>query len=156
MSLKKICRIRWQNILQIHSHRKCSGKSRQLFNAAFDKGDRRRSLADGNSNTHKKTEEFIADDETAELLPLAKSKKQNYILTVTSRSVETFDGNKVDDYSRPTNSYLPKGTVDSCSPYRIYDSESKKKYYLLSSGIRVYSKKGVKISKGTVKKKIQP
>lgn len=102
--------------------------------------------------THIKTEEFIADDETAELLPLAKSKKQNYILTVTSRSVETFDGNKVDDYSRPTNSYLPKGTVDSCSPYRIYDSESKKKYYLLSSGIRVYSKKGVKISKGTVKK----
>ncbi len=83
---------------------------------------------------------------------LAKSKKKYYIKVVKD-TAETFNGKKIDDYSRPTNSYLPKGTVDSCQPYKIYDSESKKKFYLLSSGLRVYANSSVKLYRGSIKSK---
>lgn len=50
---------------------------------------------------------------------------------------ETFTGSTVDDYSRPINAYLPKGTTDIVVK-TVYDSASKNTYYLLASGRRVY------------------
>ncbi|MBQ0110928.1 MAG: N-acetylmuramoyl-L-alanine amidase [Oscillospiraceae bacterium] len=50
--------------------------------------------------------------------------------------IETLDGNKTDDYSRPTNSYMPLGTVDTASATKIYANGS---YYRnLGCGRRVY------------------
>lgn len=40
-----------------------------------------------------------------------------YIAEVVCRSAETFNANDTIDHSRPTNNYLPKGTVDYCSYY---------------------------------------
>lgn len=95
--------------------------------------------------------DFEADvGETNEYITLAKSGKKSYYIRVVDKYAETFNGSTIDDYSRPTNSYLPKNTVDTCEPYRIYDSESGKKYYLLSSGLRVYSNKSVKLYKGNI------
>lgn len=72
-----------------------------------------------------------------------------YVAEVVGTTAEGFLGGTVDDYSRPTVNYLPKGTVDYCSPSKIYDSESGKKYYLLRNNVRVYSKKSnVKVYKG--------
>lgn len=38
-----------------------------------------------------------------------------YIAEVVCRSAETFNADDAEDLSRPTNNYLPKGTVDYCS-----------------------------------------
>ncbi len=77
-----------------------------------------------------------------------------YIAEVVATTAEGFLGGTVDDYSRPTVNYLPKGTVDYCSTSKIYDSESGKKYYLLRNNLRVYSKKSnVKVYKGTLPEK---
>ena len=38
-----------------------------------------------------------------------------YIAEVIQANVETFDGGKYDDYSHPTNNYLPEGTMDYCA-----------------------------------------
>ena len=77
--------------------------------------------------------------------------KKKYIAKVVTRNAETFSGSTLDDYSRPTNNYLPKGTVDYCNPSKLYDSESGKKYYLLNCGFRVYAKSSdVKLYKGTI------
>lgn len=62
-----------------------------------------------------------------------------YVLRVISPMAETFDASTVDDTSRPTNSYLPTGTLDYCNPTTIFDSESGKKYYLLKSNKRIYA-----------------
>ncbi len=40
-----------------------------------------------------------------------------YVAEVVCRSAETFNADDTVDYSRPTNNYLPKGTVDYCSSY---------------------------------------
>ncbi len=72
-----------------------------------------------------------------------------YVARIISPMAETFDANTVDDTSRPTNSYLPTGTVDYCNPTTIFDSESGKKYYLLKSNKRIYADdENVKIYKG--------
>ncbi len=62
-----------------------------------------------------------------------------YIAEVVLYAAETFDGKTTDDYSHPTNAYLPKGTVDYCStrPVRNGDLE----YMLLRCGRRVYTLK---------------
>ncbi len=71
-----------------------------------------------------------------------------YVAQVVATTAEGFLGGTVDDYSRPTVNYLPKGTVDYCTGSKIYDSESGKKYYLLRNNVRVYSKKSnVKVYK---------
>ncbi len=76
---------------------------------------------------------------------------KKYIAEVKATTAEGFLGGTVDDYSRPTVNYLPKGTVDYCSPSKIYDSESGKSYYLLRNNTRVYSKKSnVKVCKGNL------
>lgn len=64
-----------------------------------------------------------------------------YIAEVIQVNVETFDGDTYDDYSHPTNNYLPEGTVDYCSKELIYGSGMK--YVLLRSGHRVYYDKKV-------------
>ena len=64
-----------------------------------------------------------------------------YIAEVVQVNVETFDGDTTDDYSHPTNNYLPEGTVDYCSKDLIYRGNLK--YVLLRSGHRVYYDKKV-------------
>lgn len=59
------------------------------------------------------------------------------ILAVTAEYAETFRGSTVEDYSRPTNAYLPKGTTDVLVR-QVYDSASEHYYYQLGSGRRVY------------------
>ena len=74
-----------------------------------------------------------------------------YIAEITAETAETFDGNVSAaalkngsvDWSRPTNNYLPRGTVDYCSPdYVIYETKSQKNEYItLRAGYRVYKQK---------------
>ncbi len=64
---------------------------------------------------------------------------KTYLATITSSRAETFSGNTVDDFSRPTNSYLPQGTTDYCDPNIITDPKSGRKYYKLASGYRIYA-----------------
>lgn len=59
-----------------------------------------------------------------------------YIAEIINYNAETFDGNTTDDYSHPTNSYLPKGTVDYCSTNILNANGSA--YVLLRCGRRVY------------------
>ncbi len=64
------------------------------------------------------------------------------IVTIQSEYAETFSGGTlVDDYSRPYNSYLPKGTTDYLVN-RVYYVSGKTvyNYFLLASGRRVYEK----------------
>ncbi|MBE6769178.1 MAG: N-acetylmuramoyl-L-alanine amidase [Ruminococcaceae bacterium] len=62
----------------------------------------------------------------------------NVIAEIVCDSAETFDGKTVDDMSRPTNNYLPKGTVDYCSTSTIRDPSSGRTYRRLRCGKRVY------------------
>ena len=64
-----------------------------------------------------------------------------YIAEVIQVNVETFDGDTYDDFSHPTNNYLPKGTVDYCAKELAYGSGMK--YVVLRSGHRVYYDKKV-------------
>ena len=67
-----------------------------------------------------------------------------YIAEIVQYSAETFDGNVSDaslsdgsvDWSRPTNNYLPEGTLDYCSPSYIAYNDIK--YVTLRAGYRVY------------------
>ena len=104
--------------------------------------------------------ESLFDEESGNPTPviqLAKTTskaKKKYVAKIVARNAETFSGSTIDDYSRPTNNYLPKGTIDYCNGAKIYDSESGKKYYLLNCGYRVYAKKSdVKLYKGTISTK---
>lgn len=63
-----------------------------------------------------------------------------YIAEVIQANVETFDGDTTDDYSHPTNNYLPEGTVDYCAREAV---EGSTKYVLLRSGHRVYLQKKI-------------
>lgn len=80
-----------------------------------------------------------------------------YIAEIVCDSAETFDGKTVDDMSRPTNNYLPKGTVDYCSASTVRDPSSGRTYRRLRCGKRVYemidndaSKKFTKTYVGTL------
>lgn len=64
-----------------------------------------------------------------------------YVAEVVAYAAETFDGNTTDDMSRPTNSYLPQGTVDYCDTRVVVDSKSGKSYYKLRCGKRIYIEK---------------
>ena len=59
-----------------------------------------------------------------------------YICEIITYSAETFSGKTTDDFSRPTNNYLPEGTVDYCSTELVNG-----RYALLRSGHRVYVEK---------------
>lgn len=60
------------------------------------------------------------------------------VAEIVAFSAETFDGDSSDDASRPTNNYLPKGTVDYVVG-RVYNGD--KEYLLLRCGRRVYVEK---------------
>ena len=59
------------------------------------------------------------------------------IMVITEDYAETFNSG-VEDYSRPTNAYLPEGTLDVLVK-EVYDSASGNTYYLLGYGKRVYT-----------------
>ena len=60
------------------------------------------------------------------------------IVEIVASQAETFNGNTTDDWSRPTNSYLPEGTVDYKVGGIVYEAESGNSYYNLRCGKRVY------------------
>ncbi len=60
------------------------------------------------------------------------------VVEIVAEQAETFDGNTTDDVSRPTNSYLPKGTLDYKTGSKVYDAGSGNTYYKLRCGKRVY------------------
>lgn len=84
---------------------------------------------------------------TAPTLPVTPSGGEyinvgsGYVAEVIQANVETFEGKTTDDYSYPTNNYLPKGTVDYCARELVYGSNTK--YVLLRSGHRVYLEKKI-------------
>ncbi|MBR0447776.1 MAG: N-acetylmuramoyl-L-alanine amidase [Clostridia bacterium] len=73
--------------------------------------------------------------------------KQRLVGEIVSFSAETFDGDKNDDDSRPTNNYFPKGTKDYVVG-RSYFGD--KEYLLLRCGRRVYVDKELSPPKQTV------
>lgn len=60
------------------------------------------------------------------------------IVEIVAEVAETFNGDTTDDWSRPTNSYLPKGTVDYKSGGTVYDASSENSFYTMRYGKRVY------------------
>ena len=69
---------------------------------------------------------------------VCKKAQKKVIGEVISFSAETFDGDKSDDDSRPTNNYFPKGTVDYVVGHSYF---GEKEYLLLRCGRRVYVSK---------------
>lgn len=65
------------------------------------------------------------------------------IAEIVAYEAETFDAYSTNDWSRPTNNYLPKGTVDYCAQgYAYYESSTtKKQYAILRCGKQVYTSK---------------
>ena len=66
---------------------------------------------------------------------ICKKAEVPVIAEVVTYSAETFNGNTADDMSRPTNNYLPKGTVDYVVG-RAYNNG--KEYLKLRCGRRIY------------------
>ena len=62
-----------------------------------------------------------------------------YIVEIIAYTAETFDGKTIDDFSHPTNNYLPTGTVDYCPTTIVQNGNLK--YVTLRSGQRVYLQK---------------
>ena len=81
---------------------------------------------------------------------LPEDQKNYEIVVVTTDYAETFSGGKLkDDYSRPYNSFLPKGTQDYLEG-KVYNGSYS--YYLLASGKRVYMKDAKLINAKELKK----
>lgn len=59
------------------------------------------------------------------------------LVVVKTDYAESFSGSTTDDYSRPTNAYLPQGTVDVVVS-EVYNAGARRYYYLLGCGRRVY------------------
>lgn len=82
-----------------------------------------------------KSESFYSGNIT-----VLKDANVNYIAEIVEYNAETFDGKVTDsvsiDYSRPTNNYLPKGTVDYTNGNFLKTND--KTYVTLRSGQRVY------------------
>ncbi len=62
-----------------------------------------------------------------------------FIVELTGSTVETFSGRDNNDLSRPTNNYLPAGTVDYASEKIINNREERRTYRALRCGVRVYA-----------------
>lgn len=79
------------------------------------------------------------------------------IVEIVAEQAETFDVGVVDDCSRPTNSYLPQGTLDYKVGGVAYDAESGNSYYKLRCGKRVYitKKNSPDVNRVTVSKMYQ-
>lgn len=84
----------------------------------------------------------VEDVTVPDLVPIDPSKggetlAEGTVLIITTDYAETFSGDTTDDYSRPTNAYLPRGTTDVLVG-TAYDAASGNHYYLLGCGRRVY------------------
>ncbi len=86
-----------------------------------------------------------------------KNVGNTFVAEVVCDSAETFDGDDTVDTSRPTNNYLPKGTVDYCSPYtREYNTGTQTvTLYTLRYGNQLYERSkntgtNIKVYKGTL------
>ncbi len=66
-----------------------------------------------------------------------RAKKVDSMVVITRDYAETFSGNTVNDYSRPTNAYLPAGTLDKVIGT---GSAAGNTYYHLGCGKWVYTK----------------
>lgn len=77
---------------------------------------------------------FIGDDSPIDPGNGDKVLKTGKIITVTKSYAETFHGGLTDDWSRPNNAYLPKGTTDVI----VKSVVGQYSYYLLGCGRRVY------------------
>ena len=67
--------------------------------------------------------------------------KTGQIITVTKNYAETFNENPINDWSRPNNAFLPKGTTDVIVKSATYYDKFNEKYiyyWLLGCGRRVY------------------
>lgn len=75
------------------------------------------------------------------------------VAEIIDYQAETFDANSTNDWSRPTNNYLPKGTMDYASQGYIYHYEGgeTKTYILLRYGKQVYTERYDKPGKEYVK-----
>ena len=62
-----------------------------------------------------------------------------FIVELTGKTVETFNGRDNNDLSKPTNNYLPAGTVDYADPQLIRNREAGRTYWALRCGVRVYA-----------------
>ena len=62
-----------------------------------------------------------------------------FIVELTGSTVETFSGRDNNDLSRPTNNYLPAGTVDYGDITLIGNREANRTYRALRCGVRVYA-----------------
>ena len=62
------------------------------------------------------------------------------ITEIVAYEAETFDAYSTNDWSRPTNNYLPKGTMDySAQGHIYYEGSTRKEYSLLRCGRQVYT-----------------
>lgn len=79
---------------------------------------------------------------------------RTYVVEIVADHAETFNGGSADDASRPTNAYLPKGTVDYKVGGIAYDSSSGNRYYNMRYGKMVYidKKNSPDTSRNTVSK----
>lgn len=78
---------------------------------------------------------------------ICNKEQKNVVAEVVAFTAETFDGDKSDDNSRPTNNYFPKGTVDYVVGHTYY---GEKEYLLLRCGRRIYVKRELTPPKQTV------
>ena len=89
------------------------------------------------TTTTVKTTVTTATKPTAVNPDAGKVLKSGTIMMITEDYAETFNSG-VEDYSRPTNAYLPETTLDVLVK-EVYDSASGNSYYLLGYGKRVYT-----------------
>ncbi len=68
-----------------------------------------------------------------------------YIAEVVNWQAETFSSTDNSDYSRPTNNYLPKGTVDYCSSGVVASSGGSMKIMRYGNMLYTKSSKGVQV-----------
>lgn len=62
------------------------------------------------------------------------------LVEVTNNYAETFNSAGEEDWSRPVNAYLPKGTTDYLVSTIYYTSNKTPRYYVLGCGRKVYAK----------------
>ena len=85
---------------------------------------------------------YVPPKPTIELIGNYLNIGPGLIAEIIHFEAETFDALSTNDWSKPTNTYLPKGTVDYCSPDFIYSKSSsdKKEYVVLRCNKQVYTK----------------
>ncbi len=84
----------------------------------------------------KATYDGVTDTYSSGKITVKKNSNIKLVATVVCRSAETFNGNTNDDNSRPTNNYLPEGTVDYCD--EGYVTNGNNTYVKLRCGRRIY------------------